>query len=72
MRPEYIDGGYCIIYLMEYDLFTDYLLLKLDYKVSESKLYKMRQSACLVVNPITVYSYGSTLIARWWIRPQTQ
>ena len=27
----------------------------------------MRQSACLVVNPATV----SSLIARWWDRPQT-
>ena len=32
----------------------------------------MRQSACLVLNPITAYSYGSSLIARLWVRPQTQ
>ena len=31
----------------------------------------MRQSARLVFNPITVYSYGSSLIARRWVRPQT-
>ena len=31
----------------------------------------MRQSACLVLNPITVYNYGSSLIARQWVRPQT-
>ena len=32
----------------------------------------MRQSACLVLNPITVYSYMvSSLIARRWARPQT-
>ena len=31
----------------------------------------MRQSACLVLNPITVYSYVSYLIARRWVRPQT-
>ena len=30
-----------------------------------------RQSACLVLNPITVYSYGFLLIARRWVRPQT-
>ena len=30
------------------------------------------ESACLVVKPITVYSYGSSLIARQWIRPQIQ
>ena len=32
----------------------------------------MRQSACLVVNPTTVYSNDSTLVARRWVRPQTQ
>ena len=32
----------------------------------------MRQSTCLVVNPITVDSYVSSLIARRWVRPQTQ
>ena len=31
----------------------------------------MRQSACLVLNPITVYSFVSSLIARRWVRPQT-
>ena len=31
----------------------------------------MQQSACLVLNPITVYSYGFLLIARWCVRPQT-
>ena len=31
----------------------------------------MRQSACLVLKPITVYSYGFSLIARRWTRPQT-
>ena len=31
----------------------------------------MRQSACLVLNPIMVYCYGSSLIARRWVRPQT-
>ena len=31
----------------------------------------MRQSACLVLNQITVYSFGSSLIARRWVRPQT-
>ena len=31
----------------------------------------MQQSACLVFNPITVYIYGSSLIARRWVRPQT-
>ena len=35
----------------------------------------MRQSACLFVNPITiciVIVIISSLIARWWVRPQTQ
>ena len=31
----------------------------------------MRESASLVVNQITVYSYVSSLIARQRIRPQT-
>ena len=31
----------------------------------------MRQSACLVLNPITVYGYGFSLTARRWVRPQT-
>ena len=31
----------------------------------------MRQSACLVLNPITVYSYGFLFIARRWVWPQT-
>ena len=37
------------------------------------KLDFMRQSACLVLNPITVYSCGflSSLIARRWVRPET-
>ena len=37
----------------------------------EYNLDIMRQSACLVLNPITVYSYCSSLIARQWVRPQT-
>ena len=32
----------------------------------------IRQSACVVVNPITVYVFGLSLIFRRWIRPQTQ
>ena len=32
----------------------------------------MQRSACLVVNQITVYSCGFLLIARQWVRPQTQ
>ena len=31
----------------------------------------MRQCACLLVNQIMVYSYGVSLIARRWVRPQT-
>ena len=31
----------------------------------------MRQSACLVLNPITVIAKVSSLIARRWVRPQT-
>ena len=31
----------------------------------------MQQSECLVVNPITVDSYGSSLIERRWVRRQT-
>ena len=31
----------------------------------------MRQSACLVLNPITVIAMVSSLIARRWVRPQT-
>ena len=29
----------------------------------------MRQSVCLVLSPITVYSYG--FLFNWWVRPQT-
>ena len=32
----------------------------------------MRQSACLVLNPITVYSYGFLFDERRWVRPQTE
>ena len=33
----------------------------------------MRQSACMVVKPITVYiAMFTCLIARWWVRPQTE
>ena len=35
------------------------------------KLDVMRQSACLVLNPITVIAMVSFLIARRWVRPQT-
>ena len=43
------------------------------YKRVGYNLDVMRQSACLVVNPINVYSYVvSSLIARRWVRPQTQ
>ena len=31
----------------------------------------MRQSACLVLNQITVYTMVSSIIARPWVRPQT-
>ena len=31
----------------------------------------MRQSACLVLNPITFIAMVSSLIARRWVRPQT-
>ena len=43
------------------------------YKKVGYNLDIMRQSACLVVNPFTVYIYMfSSLIARRWVRPQTQ
>ena len=31
----------------------------------------MRQSACLVLNPIMVYSYGFLFNFTTWVRPQT-
>ena len=41
------------------------------YKKVGYNLDIMRQSVCMIVNPITVYSYISSLIARRWVRPQT-
>ena len=34
--------------------------------------YIMRQTACLVMNPIMVDDYASLLIARRWFGPQTR
>ena len=39
------------------------------YKNVGFKMDIMRQSTCLVLNPITVYSYG--FLFDWWVRSQT-
>ena len=54
----------------------DYLcqiLLNFDQRL-QSRFYHinvLRQTACLVVNQITVDNFASPLIARWQVEPQT-
>ena len=52
--------------------FSDQFKRVIRYKKVRYYLDIMRQSACLVSNPITFFSYGSSLIARRLVRPQIQ
>ena len=40
------------------------------YKIITNIIDSMRQSECLFVNPITVYSHDFPLVARRWARPR--
>ena len=41
------------------------------YKKIGYNINVLQQTACLVVNPITVGNFASSLIAHWWVRLQT-
>ena len=58
---------------MESSYFSDqFCKVIMRHKHIGYNLNDMRQSACLVINPIIVDKFAALLIARWWIGPRTK
>ena len=53
------------------DFFDQFRKIIMRFKRIGYNLNVMRQSACLVINPITVDGYAALFIARRWIGRQT-
>ena len=72
-EPEcYGDLVYKFQKIVDRAAFSDQLLIIVGYKRIGYNINIMRQSACLVFNPITVNNFASLLIARRWVGRQTQ